>query len=100
MSLNFITKHLVSKIQDEVKIKEKILKHDGFLMLDEPVQDQKLINRLNRYSPYPKEELIPVSWYLLKGKTILEIYSKVKRNEFFIYKLLDGKNHKMRIKKK
>ena len=100
MSMNFITKHLVSRIQEEVKTKEKILKHDGFLMLDEPVQDTKLINRLNRYSPYPKEELIPISWYFLKGKTILEIYSKVKRNEFFIYKLLDGKNHKMRIKKK
>ena len=50
MSLNFITKHLVSKIQDEVKVKEKILKHDGFLMLDEPVQDEMVSVKRNKVS--------------------------------------------------
>jgi hypothetical protein len=28
------------------------------------------------------------------------LYSKLKNNEFYIYKNLDGKSHKMRIKKK
>jgi hypothetical protein len=98
---NFIRTHLISKIKSEVKEKEKILNFDGFFYLDNDVDDgKKKINRLNKHSIYPKEELLPLSWYALKGTTLLEVYSQLKDNNFYIYKFLDGKSHKMRIKKR
>ena len=98
---DFIRTHLITKIKDQVKEKQKILKHDGFLFLDKPVDDgKKFINRVNNYVPYAKEEVVPLNWYTVKGTSMLEIYSQLKDNSFYIYKLYEGKSHKMRIKKK
>jgi len=99
--MDFIRTHLISKIKSSVKEKQKILKFDGFFFLDNPIEDgKKTINRLNQWSIYPKEELIPLNWYQLQGTSLLDIYSQLKENNVYIYKLLDGKSHKMRIKKK
>jgi hypothetical protein len=99
--MDFIRTHLISKIKDSIKEKQKILKFDGFFFLDSHIEDnKKTINRLNQYCIYPKEELIPLNWYQLKGTSLLDIYSQLKENNVYIYKMLDGKSHKMRIKKK
>ncbi len=99
--MNFIRTHLITKIKDQVKEKQKVLKHEGFLFLDKPVNDGKIvINRINGYVPYAKEEVLPLNWYKVKGTSMLEIYSQLKDNSFFIYKLYEGKSHKMRIKKR
>lgn len=98
--MNFITTQVITKIKDQIKEKQKILKHEGFFFFDKPIQDKKLIDRVNIVSPYPKEEIIPLSWYSLKGTTLLEIYSQFKDNSFYIYKIYEGKSHKMRIKKR
>jgi hypothetical protein len=98
---DFLRTHLISKIKNQVKEKEKILKYEGFFFFDKEIDDgKKKINRLNRWSPYPKEELLPLNWYTIKGTSLLEIYSQLKDNNFYIYKVLEGKSHKMRIKKK
>ena len=99
--MDFIKTHLISKIKNSVKEKQKILKFDGFFFLDSHIEDnKKTINRLNQYCIYPKEELIPLNWYQLKGTSLLDIYSQLKENNVYIYKMLDGKSHKMRIKNK
>ncbi len=98
---DFIRSLLITKIKEQIKEKERILKFDGFFFLDKDIKDdKKIINRLNKHSLYPKEELMPLSWYHVKGKSLLEVYSQLKDNKFFIYKILDGKSHKMRIKNK
>jgi len=99
--MDFIRTHLITKIKDQVKEKQNILKFDGFLFLDNDINDgKKNINRVNNYNIYPKEEVLPISWYNIKGTSLLEVYSQLKDNSFYIYKVLDGKSHKMRIKKK
>ena len=99
--MDFIRTHLITKIKDQIKEKQKILKHDSFLFFDKPIDDgKKIINRTMLMNPYPKEELLPVSWYNVKGTTLLDMYSQLKDNSFYIYKLYEGKSHKMRIKKK
>jgi hypothetical protein len=98
---DFIRTHLITKIKDQVKEKQNILKFDGFLFLDKDINDgEKKINRINKWNAYPKEELLPLNWYQIKGNSLLEVYSQLKDNSFYIYKVLDGKSHKMRIKKK
>ena len=99
--MNFITTRVIAKIKEEIKDKQKILKHDGFFFFDKPINDgKKVIDRTNLFTPYPKEEIIPISWYNVKGTSLLEMYSQLKDNSFYIYKILDGKSHKMRIKNK
>lgn len=99
--MDFIKTHLITKIRDQVKEKHKILKFDGFLFFDEDIVDDKnIINRVNGMNVYRKNEILPHSWYSISGRSLLEIYSRLKDNSFYIYKILDGRSHKMRIKKK
>ena len=46
-----------------------------------------------------KEEILPVGWYALEGNILLGIYDKLKSNEFFFYKRIEGKSYKARLKK-
>ena len=46
--MNFISKHLIEKIYEEIKKKQAILKHEHFYYFDEPIQDKKRqIDRVN-----------------------------------------------------
>jgi hypothetical protein len=99
--MNFITSHLIEKINEQIKQKQATLKHDHFYYFDEPIKDKKrVIDRVNRWNPFVKNEVLPSTWYDMDGTALHELYSKLKNNEFYIYKNLDGKSHKMRIKKK
>jgi hypothetical protein len=99
--MNFITKHLIGKINEQIKQKQATLKHDHFYYFDEPVKDRKrVIDRINRWNPYVKNEVLPSTWYAMDGTALHELYSKLKKNQFYIYKKLDGKSHKIRIKQK
>jgi len=99
--MNFITKHLIEKIEEQIKQKQAVLKHDHFYYFDEPiVYKKRLIDRVNRYNPYFKNEILPTTWYYISGSSLREIYMKLKNNDFYIYKTLeDGKSYKTRIKK-
>lgn len=97
---SFIAIHIISNIEKIIKQKERTLKHNGFYYFDIPIRDtdKKLVNRVNRWCPYIKGDVLPVSWYLLNGGTLLKIFTKLKNNEFYIYKKIDGKDSKVRIK--
>ena len=97
---DFIRTHLINKIKQEVKYKSKVLDFNGFFYLVNEINDgNKIINRVNIYSIYSKEELVPLNWYNVKGPTLIEVYSQLKDNNFFIYKNINGKSHKIKIKK-
>lgn len=97
--VSFIERHLITSITEKVKEKQKILKFNGFLYFDESIPDgKKEINRVNEFNPYPKEEVLPLSWYFIRPLSLAKIYMKLKSNQFYIYKEIDGKSHKMRIK--
>ena len=99
--MNFITRHLVDKINEQIKQKQAILKHDHFYYFDEPIKDKKrAIDRVNRWNPYVKNEILPISWYAMDGTSLKDLYFNLKYNNFYIYKKLDdGKSYKTRIKK-
>jgi hypothetical protein len=96
---NFIARHIISKIESEIKKKQSILKHESFYYFDIPVSNGvKKINRFNRWNPYMTEEILPYSWYTLQGGTLVEILDKIKNNKFYIYKKVNGKDCKTRIR--
>jgi hypothetical protein len=96
---NFITRHIISKIESEIKNKQAILKHESFYYFDTSINSgKKNINRFNRWNPYMKEEILPYSWYSLDGKVLIEILDKIKNNKFYIYKKVNGKDCKTRIR--
>jgi hypothetical protein len=98
---DFLRPHLIQKIKEQVREKERILKVDGFIFLDNPINDgKKVINRLNKFNLYPKEEVLPLSWYITNGESLIKIYKEIKENKFYVYKIINGRSHKMRIKNK
>ena len=105
--MSFITIHLVAKVKDLIKDRQKSLRHNGFFYFNEPIvvktKDKKkpiIINRVNSDNPYEKEQILPLSFYYIGGTGLSEVYKKLKENDFFIYKKLeDGKDYKIRLKK-
>lgn len=107
--MNFLEKHLTEKIYELTTQKQELLKHKGFLYFDELIETKytdKKINRINAsvgvgaFSLYAKEEILPLGIYSLSGKTLLEIYKKLKNNEFYTdQKFKDGKYYKVRLKR-
>ena len=99
--MDFIRTQLIKKIKEQVKEKVGILKYDGHFFLDNPIPDGKqIINRVSSTALYSKNEILPSNWYNVKGTTLLEEFSQLKDNDCYIYKIYEGKSHKMRIKKK
>lgn len=98
--MNFITRHVINKIGDLITEKQKYLGHNSFLYLDNPTKSKmKYINRVNKFNYYYQNEILPQSFYFLEAKELLEIFSNLKSNNFFIYKTIKGKDYKTRIKK-
>ena len=99
--MTFIERHLIEKINKVLIEKQSILKHSNFYYFDEPIRDKKkVIDRVSRFNPYHKEEILPASWYSLNGSPLREIFMKLKNNDFYVYKgFEDGKSYKTRIKK-
>ncbi len=86
---NFISEHLVKKIQILVRQKLLLLDSDTFCYFNDPIEatskysrDKKVINRVNKYCPYQSESTLSINWYLLKGEALVKIYSNLKNNEF------------------
>lgn len=97
---DFIRAKLIAKIKDQVKIQHQILEFEGFLFLEREIpHGKKIINRLNRWSLYPKEELMPLNWMQISGSSLLDIYLQLRGNNFYIYKLNGDKSYKIKPKK-
>ena len=104
MPVNFISEHLVRKIQILVRKKQLFLGNEGFCYFDTPIETKYstkiiYIDRVNKWSPYQLDSIIPTNWYLLNGDALKNIYRQLESNDFFIYKKIEGKDYKFRIKK-
>jgi hypothetical protein len=105
--VNFINIHIINKIFDELEIRRKKLNHQGYFMFDEEIKLDYLINsrassinRVNAINAFCKNQSSPIQLRILDGKTLLEIYTKIKNNQFYIdKKMTDGKYYKVRLKK-
>ena len=99
--MNFIKKHLLEKIKSEVNRKQDSINFTGFFYFDSPIIESKKkikINRVNRYSIYEEEEIIPLVSGGIYGNALVDIFHKVKNDQFFFYKKVDGKHHRIRFK--
>ncbi len=103
--MSFIKKHLLEKIKEKVNRKQDSINFSGFFYFDSPVVDTKtnnnrqiVINRVNRDFIYEKEEIIPLIKNQLNGSTLVNIFFKIKNDEFFFYKKVNGKDHRIRFK--
>jgi hypothetical protein len=97
----FIRQHLIEKVYDQIKEKQSILKHDHFFYFDKPIKNGKtLLDRVNRWNPFMKDDILPRTFYGIDGVSLIEVFKKLKSNDFYIYKNISGKSHKVRIKKK
>jgi hypothetical protein len=103
---SFITRHIIRKITEMAKEKNSTLKSNGFIYFDEPITEKctnkynRIINRIDSFNPYLKDSNLSTSWYVLEDKTLLEAFDKIKNNKFFVYKKIDGKDYKARLKNK
>lgn len=97
---NFITKHLISKIELLILEKQNFFNHSGFIYFDEPakLKNNKLLNRVNRYNFYYQNEILPQSFYFLEAKELMSLFDKLKNNKFYIYKQIGEKDYKTRVK--
>lgn len=97
---NFINRHIIKKIEEIIIECQKKLNHNSFIYLDNPTIDgKKIINRLNSKSCYQKNEILPESYNSLRGRTLLSIFNQLKINKVYIYKEINGRYYKTRIKK-
>lgn len=100
MKQNFITQHVVKQIENEIENKSKLTTSTNFYYFNEPIKDgSRIINRVSRFNPFQKEEIVPIGWYGLSGNSLIKIYDRLKNNEFFFYKIIEGKSYKARLKK-
>jgi hypothetical protein len=96
----FIRNHIVEKIRKEARTKKKLLSSIGFLYFDTPINSKgRILNRINDFFIYEKEEVVPTKWHLIDATSLLQIYSDLKDNKFFTYNSISGKSHKIRPKK-
>ena len=101
--LNFIKTHIVEKIKKEISLKGNRIDTPTSMVswyyFDEPIVDGKRrVNRVSKFNPFGKEDIIPINWFEMSGGSLLELYAKLKDDKFFYYKLIDGKSYKTRLK--
>lgn len=104
MKPNFISRHLIQKIEEEIEQKRKVTNtlspSTNFYYFNESIKDgRREINRVSRWNPFEKEEICGLSWYVLSGTALLKVYDKLKNNDFFFYKMIEGRSYKARLKK-
>ncbi len=83
--VNFLTSHIISKIGTISKELYTVNNYKGFIWFDTPIVEGKtVLNRLNLQSPFREEDILPISWYAIKPRTILEILNRLKNNDIHI----------------
>jgi hypothetical protein len=98
MKKNFLTEHTINRIIKEVIDLNVESENKNFLFFDEPIiEDDYIIDRVNTHSPYQLEEILPLSWYLLKGSTLVKIHQKLKERKVYVPKNINGTTYKIQI---
>jgi hypothetical protein len=97
--MDFISRHLIVKINKMVNEKQDSINFNGFFHFNDGIKEKSgTINRVNRNNPFYKEEILPTNYHILDGKSIFNIYNKIKNNDFFFYKSVNGIDHKLSFK--
>jgi hypothetical protein len=95
---NFLTEHTIGKIIKSIIDLNIESENKNFLFFDEPIiEDDYIINRVNTHSSYQSEEILPISWYSLKGTTLIKIYQKLKERKIYVTKNINGLTYKIKI---
>lgn len=99
--MNFIDHHLISKIIELYKFKLKILEQEnGFLYFDFPIKTNIYkIDRIGNGFVYFENQILPLDWNSITGKTLLSILKQIKENNVYIYREIDGKIFKTRLRR-
>ena len=95
---DFIRKHLITSTKQMITQKQDSINFNGFFHFDGVKSRNAIINRVNRENPFMKEEILSSSWHLLEGSALIDIYNKIKNNEFYFYKTVNGKDHRLTFK--
>ena len=97
--MSFIKRHLIKKIIEIVDIKQDYLNYTGMFYFDNKIKyKEDDINRMNKYSIYTNSLYKVYGYHQVSGPQLVDIYLQLKNNEFFVYKKIEGKDHKIRIK--
>lgn len=95
---NFLTEHTIGRIVKEIIDLNVESGNKNFLFFDEPIiEDDYIIDRINTHSPYQLEEILPLSWYSLKGTTLIKIHRKLKERKVYVPKNINGTTYKIKI---
>lgn len=100
--MNFIKNHLIKKIKDEVNRKQDSVNFNGFFYFNDIIEDNLKkwkINRVNRENVFPYERAFYLPLNSIGGSALIKIYDKLKKNEFYFYKKVNGKEYRIRLKK-
>lgn len=99
--MNFIDHHLISKIIELYKFKLKVLENESnFLYFDFPIKTNIYkIDRIGKGCVYFENQVLPLDWNSISGKTLLLIFNEIKNNNVYIYREIDGRFFKTRLRR-
>jgi hypothetical protein len=98
--MNFIKESLIAKITKEVTKRQRSYTHFSFFFLNDPIKiGDMVINRVSNWCIYEEEQILPKKFTLLDGKTLLTILDRIMEEEFYFFKIVDGKKYKIKMKK-
>ena len=106
---DFIREHLKSEIIRMANDLRARLQTHSFVFLEDPIptyrriDEKKLllvyINRIGIEKLFLLEEIVPMEWSDVKNTQLMEIFNKLKDNKVFVYKDIQSKMMKCRVKK-
>lgn len=95
---NFLTEHIINRIKKEVIDLNVEAQNKSFLFFDENIIESKyIINRINTEHVYQFEEVLPISFYSLKGTTLTKIHKKLKERKVYVPININGIIYKTKI---
>jgi hypothetical protein len=97
--MSFIKSHLLKRIKGDIIRKQDSVNFNGTFYFDKPViHNKKPINRINRECAYLEGNIMPILNNKLNAIALIDVFFKIKNDEFFFYKKVDGKEHRIRFK--
>lgn len=104
---NFLRTHIITKIfEKSYKAREVVeMPHNSFLFFDKNIRIKngrinQSINRFGKGGLHGQNEILPLPWSTLTGKQLMDALMMIKQKEFYFKKTLNGKEYKVRLKKK
>jgi hypothetical protein len=98
--MNFIKSKIIKKLIKEIKKRQKSYSHTNFFYFNEPIKrGDSIIDRINDWSVYEYEEILPRKFSILSGDLLLEILKRILNEEYYIFKVVNDKKYKIKMKK-